>query len=123
LLIVDDNPEFLASARALLEREGQTVVGLASNAADALQLAREVRPDVALVDVHLGPDNGFDVAQLMHELGRPQVVLVSAYTESEFGDLIADSPAAGFISKSDLSTAAITEVLSRNGGAPPAERS
>ncbi len=39
------------------------MVGLASTTADALRLARELQPDVILVDVDLGEESGFDLAQ------------------------------------------------------------
>ena len=63
LLIVDDNHRFLKAARDLLEREGMTVVGVASTSADALRYADELQPDVALVDIVLGEESGLDLAQ------------------------------------------------------------
>ena len=63
LLIVDDNAHFLEAARDLLEREGMTVVAVASTSAEALRRADELQPDVTLVDVDLGDDSGFDLAR------------------------------------------------------------
>jgi two-component system nitrate/nitrite response regulator NarL len=115
-LIVDDNADFLAAARRLLEREGISVVGVASTSAQALALADELRPDVALVDIDLGEESGFDLARRLagavHD-SDSSVVLISAYPERDFADLIAASPAAGFLSKSDLSASNIREVLAR----------
>jgi DNA-binding NarL/FixJ family response regulator len=116
LLIVDDNADFLLNARVLLEREGETVVGVASNTADALRLMEQTRPDVTLVDVHLGAESGFDAARALRDAGQTHIVLVSAYAESEFGDLVTNSAASGFVSKSDLSARAIAEVLTRGDG-------
>jgi DNA-binding NarL/FixJ family response regulator len=113
-LIVDDNAGFLAAARALLEREGIAVVGVASSCAEAVQLAGKLRPDVALVDIDLGEESGFDVARRLAGAGGPvlsPVVLISAYPEGDFADLIAASPAVGFLSKSDFSATNIHEVL------------
>jgi CheY-like chemotaxis protein len=115
-LIVDDNPEFVVAARDLLERQGVDVVGVASTVAQALALARELRPDVALVDVDLGEETGFDLARRLATatgLDDVAVVLVSAYGERDLADLIAASPAAGFLSKTVLSAPAIEEVLAR----------
>ena len=113
-LIVDDNTHFLAAARDLLEREGLEVVGVASSAAEALQLAAELRPDVALVDIDLGQESGLDLArQLAGQTagqGSP-VVLISAYSENDFADLIAASPAVGFLPKAELSAARIEEIV------------
>jgi CheY-like chemotaxis protein len=114
-LIVDDNEHFLDAARGLLEREGATVVGVASSCAEALQLAGELRPDVALVDINLGEESGFDLARRLKEGGHPPVVLISAYAEAEFADLIADSPAVGFVSKSDLSARTVSDLVRRSG--------
>jgi DNA-binding NarL/FixJ family response regulator len=113
-VIVDDNPEFLAAARDLLTREQVDVVGLASSAAEAVRLVGDLRPEVALVDVYLGPDNGFDLARELaagNDGFRPAVILISTYAEKDLDELIAASPAAGFVSKSDLSRAAIDRVL------------
>ena len=111
-LLVDDNAHFLAAARDLLEREGVEVVGVASTSAEALRLAAELRPDVALVDIDLGHESGLDLARHLAGDGqRPRVVLISAYSESDFADLIAGTPAAGFLPKAELSAARIQEVL------------
>jgi DNA-binding NarL/FixJ family response regulator len=117
-LIVDDNTGFLTAARELLNRQGVNVVGLASTASEALRRAAELRPDVALVDIDLGTESGFDVVRLL--AGTPHleplpVVLISTYAEKDFADLIAASPAVGFVSKSDLSGRAICEVLDGTG--------
>jgi two-component system nitrate/nitrite response regulator NarL len=116
-LIVDYNARFLEAARDVLEREGITVVGSASTSAEALRLAQELHPEVVLVDVSLGAENGFDLARDL-TVGRdgdaPAVILVSTYAETDFSDLVAASPAVGFLSKSDLSGRRITKMLGRN---------
>jgi CheY-like chemotaxis protein len=120
-LIVDDNHEFLRTARNLLEREGISVVGLVSTGALARRCCHELKPDVALVDIDLGEENGFDVAsQLAGSEGArlPRVILISASSEADFADMIADSPAVSFLSKAGLSAAAIRDILDRSGGAP-----
>ena len=106
LLIVDDNSHFLEAARELLEREGMTVVAVASTIAEALRRAGELQPDVTLVDIDLGTDSGFDLARQLAEESsgeRSMVILISAYPEQDLVELIDDSPAIGFVSKSDLS--------------------
>jgi DNA-binding NarL/FixJ family response regulator len=62
-LIVDDNHSFLHASRALLETQGITVVGVATTAVEALQRAEELGPDIILVDVELGADDGFELAR------------------------------------------------------------
>jgi CheY-like chemotaxis protein len=117
-LIVDDNSHFLGAARDLLEREGVEVVALASTGAEAAQLAMELGPDVTLVDIDLGEESGFDVARTLTRDGagnRSPVVLISTYAEKDFAELIATSPAVGFLSKSDLSARTLHEVLNGAG--------
>jgi two-component system, NarL family, nitrate/nitrite response regulator NarL len=111
LLIVDDNIQFLRAASDLLDREGARILGVASTGRDALQQATELRPDAVLVDVDLGSESGFDVATRLVEELSVRVVLISAYPEGEFGDLIAACPAAGFVSKADLSARAVEQIV------------
>jgi CheY-like chemotaxis protein len=114
-LIVDDNAEFLEAARSLLEREGLAVVGVAPTASAALERVGELRPQVALVDIDLGRDSGFEVARRIAQAAPTSVILISTHAEDDFAELIAESPAAGFISKSELSAHAIHSLL---GGQP-----
>jgi DNA-binding NarL/FixJ family response regulator len=111
-LIVDDNASFLRAAVALFEREGVTVVGVASNGADALRQARELRPDVILVDIVLGRESGFDLARRMFEADPDgaKVILISTHAEADFADLINKTPVAGFVAKSELSANEIRRV-------------
>lgn len=109
-LIVDDNRDFLRAASDLLERAGITVVGVASTGAEAGLGCGELQPDVVLVDVDLGGESGFDVARQLAGLlgpGRPQVILISAYSAEDFGDLLTEVPAVSFVPKSALSGRAI----------------
>jgi DNA-binding NarL/FixJ family response regulator len=112
-LIVDDNRAFLEAARTLLEREGLTIAGVASTSAEALLGAATLRPDVVLVDVSLGEENGFELARLLvtdHDCGAT-VILISSRSEADLTDLVLSSPAAGFLSKSELSASAIRGFL------------
>ncbi len=113
-LIVDDSRHFLDAARGLLERQGIGVVGVASTGAQALRQADELGPDVTLVDLDLGGESGFEVARrLQQNSGRPRVpvILISTHAEQDYADLIAASPAIGFLSKPALSADAIRELL------------
>jgi CheY-like chemotaxis protein len=115
-LIVDDNSHYGEAARALLEYEGVAVVGLATNGQQAVWLARRFRPDVVLVDVHLGAESGFDLARSLVADARgpvPDVILMSTYDELDFLDLIDASPVVGFLGKRSVSSAAIEELLAR----------
>ena len=109
-LIVDDNADFLAAARDLLGRQGISVVGVATSGVEALERLNELQPEIALIDVDLGDENGVDVARRFAEHGT-RVVLISAYAELDIADLVVGSPAVGFVSKSQLSGQRIRDVL------------
>ena len=116
VLIVDDNGSFLDAARVLLEREGLSVVGVASTGAEALRRAEELSPDVLLVDITLGRESGFELTRRLVEDGRGNrsaVILISTHSEADFADLIAESQAIGFVPKSELSAEAIRRILDR----------
>lgn len=115
-LIVDDSPTFRDAARSMLQCAGFDVVGMASSSAEALECFRRLRPDVTLVDVDLGAESGFDLARALHEANSlaPSVILISTHSEQDLQDLIADSPALGFVSKISLSPQAIRALLVRN---------
>jgi DNA-binding NarL/FixJ family response regulator len=111
-LLVDDSEEFLASASRLLGTQGVTVAGQARTGAEAVRLAVESRPDVALVDVDLGEERGLDVAVALAEAApATPVILISTYPEEDVADLVASSPAVGFLSKSALGADAIAELI------------
>ena len=126
-LIVDDSPAFGRVAAELLVEEGLDVVGLATHAEEAMRLATELRPDVALVDIDLGGESGFEVSRLLRGEHREEplaagnghrpcdlvgaVILVSTHSEDEFAELIEASPATGFIAKAELGGAAIEAML------------
>jgi CheY-like chemotaxis protein len=115
-VIVDDNPVFIEVATRLLERGGISIIGVASTIADALARVEELRPDIALVDVDLGGESGFHLAMELHRPNShvpPKVILTSAHSEQDFADLIAASPAIGFVPKADLSSQAIHALLAR----------
>lgn len=122
-LIVDDSVHFLRAARLLLERDGGVVVDVASTSAEALRRADALRPDVLLLDIEIGDESGFDIARRLEErTGRdyskrdaPRIILISTHAEEDFTELIAASPAIGFLSKAALSAHAIRDLLAGSG--------
>jgi DNA-binding NarL/FixJ family response regulator len=112
LLIVDDHPSFRASARELLEAEGFDVVGEAEDGASALEAIGRLEPDVVLLDVQLPDMNGFDVAAEVTANGSGSaIVLVSSRDGSDFGPLVLESGARGFIPKGELSGARLSALV------------
>ena len=112
VLIVDDHPSFRASARTLLEAEGYEIVGEAENGAAALLAAKELKPDLVLLDVQLPDMDGFQVADQLRRLADPPaVVLTSSRDSADYGRCIQICGANGFVPKAELSGAAIAALL------------
>ncbi|BAL87791.1 putative response regulator receiver domain protein [Actinoplanes missouriensis 431] len=112
-LLVDDNRHFLAAARELLEREGLVVVGAATHITEAIGQAAALAPDVALVDIKLGAESGFQLARQLSVTPRPTpVIMISTHAGDDYADLVASSPAIGFLDKASLSARAVRELLS-----------
>ncbi len=111
VLIVDDHEEFRRSARLLLEAQGFLVVGEAADGAEALRAARDLQPDVILLDVVLPDADGFALAEQMTTLAAPPtVVLTSSRRRGDFGPRLEQSSARGFVHKGDLSAAVLAHI-------------
>ena len=112
VLIVDDHEGFRASARRLLEADGYEVVGEAGDGERGIEAAATLEPEVVLLDVQLPGIDGFAVARrLTARPGAPAVVLTSTREGAEFGALVEESGARGFVPKDELSGRALAAVL------------
>lgn len=112
LLIVDDHPGFRSLARKLLEAGGFEVVGEAANGHAAVVAARQLRPDMVLLDIKLPDIDGFEVTARLGDGGAgPVVVLTSTRDRVDYGARVEQSGARGFIPKAELSGAALQALL------------
>ena len=112
VLLVDDHPGFVESARALLTHEGLDIVAVAGSAAEAIRLAHSVRPELMLLDIHLPDRSGIDVAHAVaSQLHAPDVILISSDADAGTHPDVRAAPVRGFVSKRDLTCAAIEALL------------
>jgi DNA-binding NarL/FixJ family response regulator len=110
LLVVDDHPVVRMGLVAMLsEHEEFEVVGEAADGASGVDAARRLAPDVVVLDLQLPDTTGFAVAEEI--AGDTAVVITSTHEDDDFGALARRSGARGFVSKSELSGAAIERLL------------
>ena len=103
VLLIDDDPAFRHLARRTLAATAMKVIGEAEDAASGASAARDLKPDVMLVDVGLPDGDGITLA---HELSAlpwgPRIVLTSVDADAASPEEVERSGAAGFVPKSDL---------------------
>jgi CheY-like chemotaxis protein len=113
-LIVDDNEQFLVSASRLLESQGLEIAGKASTSAEAAELVARLKPDVVLVDVHLGDEDGLQLARRLAATSAGRVIMISTDAEPELADLCESTGAVGFLHKPVLSGRAISALVGQD---------
>jgi DNA-binding NarL/FixJ family response regulator len=115
IVIVDDHDDFRSHAAALLTAGGYDVVGSCHDGRSALSMIAELLPDVVLLDVQLPDIDGFAVIEQVDgqtEGGAgPVLVLVSTREAIDYGGRIAQSGAAGFINKAELSARSLDALV------------
>lgn len=83
VLLIDDDVDFISSLKAMLEIEGY-LISVAHDAASAEQKLREFTPDIALVDLRLGADNGIElVGEMLRVFPELICVIVTAYSDAD----------------------------------------
>jgi DNA-binding NarL/FixJ family response regulator len=112
VLIVDDHAGFVSAARRILASEGFDVIGEALDGITGVAAARELRPDIVLLDVQLPDIDGFEVARQLVELeDPPTVVLTSSRDAVDYGSRVAAAAARGFIGKAELTGERLAELV------------
>jgi DNA-binding NarL/FixJ family response regulator len=112
VLVIDDHPAFRHAARRLLEAAGMVVVAEVAGAADVVETATTLRPDLVLLDVRLPDGDGFAIARKLADAGLgPNTVLTSSRSEPGYGAFARDVGAAGFVAKADLTAAILRDLV------------
>lgn len=119
VMIVDDQPPFRAAARAVLARvEGFTLVAEAASGEEAVAEAHRVRPDLVLMDIHLGQLDGIAATRLLlAEHPGMKVVLMSSYDAGDLPPAARTSGAIAYVDKDQLSPRMVRH-LWESGGDP-----
>lgn len=109
VLVVDDHKLFREGLCSLLRDEPEIgVVGQADTGRQGVQMARDLAPDVVVMDITMHDLNGIEAArQIRSELPRARVVFLSAHSDSQYVTQAVDAGAAGYV----LKDAGIEEVV------------
>jgi two-component system, NarL family, nitrate/nitrite response regulator NarL len=122
VVVVEDHPLFReALVEALRRRPGIELVGEAADGEEALERIRELRPDVALVDLRMPKVSGMDVLrQVVAEGIGTRIVILSAEVDDAVRGAVERAGAAGCLPKSaDAADIAAAVIAARTGGPLP----
>jgi len=106
VLVVDDYEPWRSFASTNLQKKSELqVVGEASDGLEAVQKARELRPDLILLDIGLPTFNGIEAArQILHSAPKTKILFLSEQRRSEFAQEALRIGAGGYVVKADAAT-------------------
>jgi AmiR/NasT family two-component response regulator len=109
VIIADDEAIIRMDLREMLTNLGYLVVGEVADGTSAINLARELRPDIVIMDIKMPDLDGIDAARVLTEERIAPVVLLTAYSQSELIERAKEAGVVGYIVKpireSDLAPA------------------
>jgi two-component system response regulator NreC len=84
-VLAEDHRMVRDGLRALLEREGFAIAGEASDGQEAIRVAREVRPDLVVLDIRMPILNGLDASRELQKFApRPKIILLTRHDEAQY---------------------------------------
>jgi DNA-binding NarL/FixJ family response regulator len=105
LILADDHPIFRQGLKALLEKEGFTVMGEGTDGFEAVNLAGTLHPDVVVMDFSMPRLNGLDAAkEILRASPRTKVVILSAHREEQYVVEAMNAGVKGYVLKSEAVT-------------------
>jgi len=118
ILVVDDHPAIRQGVRTFLSScQDLEVCGEASTAEEAARLAEQLRPDIVLLDLQLGPKDGWSVVRNIRVMDSPaKIIIFSHFAESYVTMAAKHAGCAGFVSKSQASEELIKAIRTVLGG-------
>jgi len=113
MLLVDDNARYRRQLRRMIGKVcPQAMIYEAQNIGEAVQLTQRAAPQLVLVDVILGEENGIHCTRRIKALSPPsRIVLISAYPDREFHRLGLEAGAVAFLDKKDLDAATLCQII------------
>jgi len=99
VVIADDESVICMDLREMLNNLGYLVVGEAGDGLSAVNLARELRPDVVLMDIKMPSMDGIDAARILTEEHIAPVVLLTAFSQRDLVERAKDAGVVGYLVK------------------------
>lgn len=99
IIIADDEPIIRLDLKKMLEEMGHTVIGEAADGQKALELARSLDPDIAILDIKMPVMDGLDAAKAITEEKIAPVVLLTAYSQGDLIDRAKEAGVFGYLVK------------------------
>lgn len=103
IVLIDDHRTLLWGLERLIEsgRPNMQIVGTATNCTEALEVVRRTTPDVVLLDIDLGDENGIDTIPALHGAGARSVLILTGLRDSAVHDKAIIAGARGIIGKEE----------------------
>lgn len=122
VVIADDEPAVRDALRELLEESGMRVVGEAENGAQAVELVRRLRPDVAILDLRMGGIDGLEAASRIGRMGLDtQVIMLTGEDDPSLRRAATEIGVYRYLVKGALATSVVESVqqAARSAASPP----
>jgi two-component system, response regulator PdtaR len=99
IVIADDEPIIRLDLRRTLENMGHVVIGEASDGAQAVEITRELKPDVGILDIKMPNMDGIDAAKVISTEGIAPVLLLTAYSQKDLVERAKDAGVFAYLVK------------------------
>lgn len=99
IIIADDEPIIRLDLRRMLENMGHIVIGEAGDGAQAVEMTREMRPDIAILDIKMPEMDGIDAAKVISTEALAPVLLLTAYSQADLVERARDAGVFAYLVK------------------------
>ncbi len=118
VLLADDHEAMLERVAGLLRTECD-VVGTVTDGQQALEAARELKPDVLVLDISMPVMNGIETAHRLQEAGNPaRIVFLTVHDDADFAREAMEAGALGYVIKQRMASDLVAAIKEAHAGRP-----
>ena len=99
IVIADDEPIIRLDLKKTLENMGHQVVGETGDGAKAIEMARQLKPNIVILDIKMPEMDGIDAAKVITAEGIAPVLLLTAYSQKDLIDRAKDAGVFAYLVK------------------------